>query len=429
MGGDDDIFHLFVSEVINQNAPPYELRIWANDDANNADLVVFDPSKALRDKLDQLTDRTLTRKLVTIPTQDKLCVEIGQELFYHIIEVPARVHNQFKSSLRRPRLALHLPPSLYRYPWELLHDRDSPDGNFLSLFGSVFRCDRDLPNARYVDVPAVGPPVRFFYLSSTPADRPPLNPPPIPESNEILRFIPIIPGTYENFRSKTRADRTNAENGLILFGHGEVTHDNVGAFIFMQQQQRKLIFKDYVSDPRTSWGVSEALGNAKIRLAVFCACESAWAQAGPDFGNSLVGAHLRGQAKIPFVIGAQTPIDNNAATQMLDSVLGLIHEMPLDLVVSEARKAIRAIFPDAGGRLSALDWWIPVPYTRTSNLWVMEYKISPDIPGTTVPASIPARERTIGPDNPFQFRETMFAVGRALAPLFGVSGDRDDRSG
>jgi len=65
----------------------------------------------------------------------------------------------------------------------------------------------------------------------------------------------------------------------------------------------------------------------------------------------------------------QTEIDYFAARHfMATSLSELEHNPRVDLAVSAARTEIRALSESEGGPRSKQDWWVPVFYTRSSNL-------------------------------------------------------------
>src|SRR5947208_16829135 len=82
----------------------------------------FAETVALTASLKRLHDRSPNRPTFTIPQHDGLCSSIGIELFDAFIRSPKGVYAQYQQAAKEatPRVALHLPATLYKHPRETL---------------------------------------------------------------------------------------------------------------------------------------------------------------------------------------------------------------------------------------------------------------------------------------------------------------------
>jgi len=143
------------------------------------------------------------------------------------------------------------------------------------------------------------------------------------------------------------------------------------------------VFRSTISDPRPGFTVAGDLADRRgIRFGCLLACESAWINQKFPFTSSVVGALLE-RTNIPFVLGAQTPIDVFAAQEFLTGMVqGLGEKRPLDVAVTIGRRQVCSanVLPEIFG---ALDWWVPVLYSKTTSFNVVTEKSDIAIPSGT----------------------------------------------
>jgi hypothetical protein len=105
--------------------------------------VQFVPGADFKRDLDALHDRGPARFL-RFEDQEPVCAHLGETLFRAFVQARALDrYREYRQGADRPRIALHLPRSLYYLPWELLRDPADPPGQFLSVQGSVVRFDAE----------------------------------------------------------------------------------------------------------------------------------------------------------------------------------------------------------------------------------------------------------------------------------------------
>jgi hypothetical protein len=391
------VFHLHVRDL---GEPKFSVAV---DRAGVGEPVTSPVDADFREKLASLYERGAGRLQIDLPSYDKLCSELGERLFRSFIAAAPNVHQEFKKAAAAggPRVALHLPQGLFRLPWEILRDPESAESNFIATRqgGSVFRCDAEGPNPRVIDYPVLQPPLHFIFVLSNPTSRFFGTVAP-PRSTRNFKFVIVDPASFDKYRTTMR--KAKGENlGFIFIGHGQVVN-KIGQIVFVDPIRENLIFHNYAENPRPGWSVVEGVERA-LRLGFFCACESAWVSGDTDFSNSVVGSTLRRSESVAYIVGAQTPIDARAAQIMLGATLSTLADSTLDLALTEARNQVRAMTASKTQAYSAFDWWIPVLYTKTTNLQILDTaetsfvaEATARIPPVTAPAiSVPLEAKPL----------------------------------
>lgn len=339
--------------------------------------------------LKKLHSREPFRVLTTVLEQNPVAAEVGERLFNTFVKGDAKtvVSEAYDSFFdghdeeTPQRIALHLPQSLYRLPWELLRDPSHPPGWFLSLFHSLIRIDNeakgeDPRNKRFVPTE---PTLQLLFVLSNPANRPIGDFEPA-ETGEV-KFHRVNPATYSNFQGFTSKPEIRPD-GFVFLGHGDVDQLKLGNLVFVRMNG--LVFKTPVSDPKPGHIIaSDLIGRQRLRLGCLLACESAWVADDMPFKNSVVGSLLTG-TKIPFVLGAQTPIGVISAQEFLTGlVVALQEKQALDFAITRGRKQVRQAEATAPDSHAALDWWVPVLYSKTTSFCVVGDEPAVPIPPPT----------------------------------------------
>jgi hypothetical protein len=380
-----EIFHLYLRPTVEGRT--FEItddRRWPSYDNITVDIdqLTSRDHRPLKSLIQQLHDRTSAR-IMRVPDQTPVAEAIGETLFSSLIGASPKIsasfdtyHDLCNSEYRKIRLALHLPASLHYLPWELLRDPRDPPGNFFSLNGSIIRYDTAILEK---DFEPVEVPFRLWFIFANPSNRPysgdtDLFPPP---QSDII-FEQITPATFDHFQDTIRTSSYQPRKPQVrgkpqvrplvfaFFGHGDVDDHKIGQLVFVKRGERRGITRPWVSDPRPGYAINDTIVTCPhLRVAFLCACESAWAETAIAFENSIAGNLLRGSASLGYIIGAQTAIDRFAADVFLEMILRRLPTTPLDIAISDARAAVRGMSssePDQ--QYSALDWWVPVLYSR-----------------------------------------------------------------
>jgi hypothetical protein len=375
-----EIFHLRIVQVGAVNESCFSVH--AEDAAAEVQEIIFQPDDKLKGLLATLQERKdLSLGFADFDAQEKGCAKIGAHLFQKFFVPPAlqrykdyRARNNKES----PRIALHIPRSLYYLPWEVLREVEGVDGQFLSIEGSIIRYDDE---SQRDDIPlnARPPKSSFLFLMASPDDDP-LGGTFDPVDADLWNFIHVDPANYVNFG---KGVKNHDPEALFFFGHGDSDDAGNGYLVFVQES--RFIRKRRTRDNKAAYSIGTDLGTAKqMRVAYILACESAWASEKIKFRNSIAGSILD-RTRLAFVVGAQTKIDffatHDFATQTLEA---LAEHAPLDLAISRGRKAIRDIFPSGVRKESWRDWWVPVLYARTTDFELFPAGTTLPLPGDAV---------------------------------------------
>ncbi len=196
-----EVFHLHVRDL---GGPNFSVGV---DRGAVGEAVTFPEDADFQEKLAGLYDRGPGRLQIDLPSYDKLCSEIGEQLFRSFIAVAPNIHQAFKKAgaAGGPRVALHLPQRLFKLPWEVLRDPTSAESNFIATSegGSVFRCDADGPNPRVIDYPPLQPPLNFIFVLSNPTSRFFGTVAP-PKSTRNVKFAIVDPASFDKYRTTMR---------------------------------------------------------------------------------------------------------------------------------------------------------------------------------------------------------------------------------
>jgi len=379
--------------------------------------VKFVPSSKLTTLVRRLHSRDNINILNNIPPrfmsywdQEDACTLIGEELFktFFVGQALDR-YKQYRMENSPPRIALHLPPELYTYPWEVLRDGITDNhGQFFSTLGSLIRYDEEVGDEVLVQTLEN---LDFLFLLSTPQDKSGIGSVE-PIDKEVLKFLKVKPATYEGFLTGLQ----QRHQGLVFYGHGEIKEEGGvlnGALIFEREEQR-FISKRFLSDTRPAYTIGNAIGRVVTQplTAFILACESAWVDTGVGFDRSIAGALLK-RTNMAFVIAAQTPIDFLAGQEIFEVTLKTLIEkrLPLDLALGVAREAVRENLElDLKRQVFAkLDWWVPVLYARAKNFHILP---GPDERPVRIPQEPLAGSQLLATKEPIE---------RPLAEVVGVS--------
>jgi hypothetical protein len=382
-----EIFIVTIKDI--QDASDDNFEVYAEGAEDEAKVVHFVTNKGFDEDILKLHGR-LDLGFATELDHDNGCARIGEHLFNTFFT--GSVLKRYRDYRQRndpdpPRIALQISQSLYYLPWEVLRDPSENRGQFLSVAGSLIRYDLQSSQPEdtlYVD--SADSRTYLFLLASLEAK--PIGPYE-PEDGPFATFLKVEPATYVKFGERLRKTRPEPF-GLVFFGHGDVLAGQGHLFFIRQWRQPFSVTPE--ADPKAGLAVGREIGALKrMRIAYIFACESAWAARKSNFEYSIAGSILL-RSRLAYVIGAQTPIDFFAAQGFFIRTLqALADNYPLDLAITEGRRAVQGISPIGEGRgWSGRDWWVPVLYARTTNFDILptrrEITASEVSPRETVPA-------------------------------------------
>jgi hypothetical protein len=306
--------------------------------------------------------------------QEVIATRVGEHMFRTFLPSPvAQGFHDYRRTHARPRVALHLPRSLFALPWEVLKDPSDRAGKFLSLIGSVIRCDESETDGGRLTALLRKERLKLLAVSANPKDRPVLGDFSW-RSSKQLKFKKMSPATFDKF--ETTLSHALDCDGFVFWGHGDIDEQSRhGVLVFLQRSSLRNMWT-YVSDPKHGYQIGLLFNDdSPLRLGYIFACESAaWLDQKLEFTDSIVGELLK-RTPLAFLVGAQTNLDVYAAEICLnDSMAALSADptIPLDLAITAGRRGILNIPAKDMQKYSALDWWVPVTYVKRSCLLELE---------------------------------------------------------
>jgi hypothetical protein len=224
-------------------------------------------------------------------------------------------------------------------------------------------------------------PLRVLVIKSEPAGCPPLDLTAewgqltaalqVLTDSGSLAFTELITPTLSELRRVLSCDTFHV---IHFMGHGGFDSRHGGV----------LLFADRAGSPASI--TAEDLGvmlrdHTSLRLAVLNACEGGRIDPTDPFAGVADTLVRRG---IPAVIAMQFEVSDDAAVEFAPALYGaLTAELPVDVALAEARKAMYAVSP--------LEWATPVLYLRADEARLFD--ISDSAP--SVNGSRPGRSRLL----------------------------------
>jgi len=282
----------------------------------------------------------------------------GQALFHALFA--GEVHSRYIISQRmafhqgkglRLKLRIH-SPEMAALPWEFLYDADQAE--YLCLSNKT-------PVVRYLESPqlpqplAVTPPLRILGMIVNPTDLPSLD-----VDSEKQRVEKAIEGLgakgqveWTWLQGRTWKDLQRAMQGgpwhvFHFVGHGGFDARNDEGLIALMDTAGKA---QYLSASHLGRLLAD---HRSLRLVVLNSCEGARGSEYDIFSSTAAILVRRG---IPAVLAMQYEITDRAAIELSRAFYeALADGMPVDMAVSEARKAISL------GVGNSVEWGTPILY-------------------------------------------------------------------
>src|SRR5713101_2066212 len=256
------------------------------------------------------------------------------------------------------RLKLRIQaPELAALPWEFLYDVNLAEYVCLSS---------NTPIVRYLELPqppqplTVTPPLRILGMIADPKDLANLDVDTeklrVEKATEGLRAKGSVELTWlpgQTWQDLQRAMRHGPWHIFHFIGHGDFDARTEEGLIALVDNAGKA---DYLS--ATSLGRLLA-DHRSLRLVILNSCEGARGSTQDVFSSTSAILVRRG---IPAVLAMQYEITDRAAIELSRAFYeALADSLPVDMAVSEARKAISL------GVVNTVEWGTPVLYMRSPN--------------------------------------------------------------
>ena len=287
---------------------------------------------------------------------------LGKRLFETVFsgEVGACFHQSSAYASRseaglRIKLRLTEAPELAHLPWEYLYDPAAESFLALSVRTSLIR---------YVTLPSpsrpliVSPPLRILTAIASPRDLPVLD-----VEQERARVTaaldPLVQQGLVSLMSVERATQKDLQWQLRQEEY-HIFHF-IGHNLFDEQTQEGVLIledNDGLSHPVTMQFLGMMLRDqSSLRLAILDACEGPRPSLGAPFTSMAQGLLQRG---ISAVVAMQFELTDEVSSLLSREFYhGVVHGYPVDIALSDARRAIFLAFGDH------LEWGAPILYLHT----------------------------------------------------------------
>jgi hypothetical protein len=266
-------------------------------------------------------------------------------------------HEAFHQS-KGLRLKLRIQaPELAALPWEFLYDADQAE--YLSLSNKT-------PIVRYLELPqplqplTITPPLRILGMIVDPTDLTDLDVDSekqrVEKAIEKLQATGLIELTWlqgQTWHDLQRAMRGGPWHIFHFIGHGGFDAHASEGLIALRELTGKV-------HPLNASHLGRLLADHRsLRLVVLNSCEGARSNEHDIFSSTAATLVSRG---IPAVLAMQYEITDRAAIEFSHAFYETLTDgMPVDMAVSEARKAISL------GVANTVEWGTPVLYTGSSD--------------------------------------------------------------
>jgi KAP-like P-loop domain-containing protein/CHAT domain-containing protein len=247
---------------------------------------------------------------------------------------------------KEPRLWLRLPadPDVQRFPWELLHDRES--GRFLARTGvSILRSvEATRPPAR-----SASRPLKVLFAGANPSELSPLD--LTYETEAVARHLRDAP---EGDLELVEHVSLEALRDVLARSEPQIVHLVTHARRDSLAGEPQIAFED--SDGNAQWVGERQLGDVlgdprSVQLVLIIASTES---PGPPVGAGLLRG---GVSSVASVVSLQFPIDNRTASQLVETVYqGILAGESVDAAVARGRRRLAA--DQSRGR--PLAWAAPV---------------------------------------------------------------------
>lgn len=170
-------FHLYITESKSNSTHVVDGALYdvcSESCAQNPYPLEFIADEHLQNDIAFLQEPKVPNGIQSADAHNKICSQIGEKLFRIFVAQFSLVYKDYENYLGQndyPRIVLHLPPTLYDLPWELLRNPEDPPGRFLCLSGSIIRCDVLLKDPASVSISSRVGGRNFAFIFANPTNQ------------------------------------------------------------------------------------------------------------------------------------------------------------------------------------------------------------------------------------------------------------------
>ncbi len=362
--------------------------------------------------------------------------QYGQRLYGYLFGKgkPLRAFLKSNPEYRQAHLVLSLHPdvaSLWRLPWEYLHDGEK----FVCLEGEM-RLSRLPADLLELSPATTRPPLRVLFVIAAPDDQ---------KALDVERELTVMQDALaDHVRAgnlvmnvldeatllalQSTCSRQQYETGgwhvIHYIGHGTYSHKQQRGFLCFEKPNGE-------TDLLEALHLRPILDSAPPRLWVLSACQSAQIGVLDAFDNVATGLLQFGA---PAVLTVPTSLTDDSAIELAHTFYGHLAagERPLESLY-QARLALSQLDADRPAERRRFDWGVPALYLRAPAMQLVDHDLAEDAAGTAPTA--PLVRNVAGLTLPHRFvdrqqalhtlrnayQESIRGTGRALY-VWGSSG-------
>ncbi len=290
----------------------------------------------------------------------------GQRLYAYLFGKGKKLQAFLKANpdYRQAHLILSLHPdvaSLWRLPWEYLHDGD----DFVCLNGEL-RLSRLPEELLPLSLPPAPSPLRILFIIAAPEDQ---------KALDVERELAVIQDALEDHICAGRlvmdvldeatlpalqdALRRQPYYGLHYVGHGTYTYKQQRGFLCFEKRsgETELVGAEHLKSALDS--------AASLRMIVAAACQSAQIGVLDAFDNVASGLLQLG---VPAVLSAPTSLTDDSAIALLHAFYGRLAEGQSPVAsLYDARLALKEVDDGRLAERRRFDWGVPALYLRAQD--------------------------------------------------------------
>ncbi len=304
-------------------------------------------------------------------------------------------------------LALHPDvASLWRLPWEYLHDGE----DFVCLNGTL-RLSRRPEELLPLSLPALPPPLRVLFVIAAPEDQKPLD-----VERELTVVQDALEGQVRDGRLEIEvldeatlpALRETLTQGAFhivhYIGHGAYTPKQQRGFLCFERHsgETELVDAEHLH-PLLN-------GATQLRLIVVAACQSAQIGVLDAFDNVATGLLRCG---VPAVLTVPTSLTDDSAIALLETFYGQLANGGSPVAALHvARLALEEVDTGRATERRRFDWGVPALYMRAQDAPLMASTLE----AAPIVSPSPRLRSVVGMALPFHFvdrRKELQALRRA----------------
>jgi len=314
-------------------------------------------------------------------TGDEQAAQYGQRLYHYLFGKGKKLRAFLKTNpdYRQSHLVLSLHPdvaSLWRLPWEYLHDGDK----FVCLDGAM-RLSRLPEDLLELSPRATPPPLRVLFVIAAPDDQKALD---VEREltvmqdalEEHVRAGNLVMDVLDEATRPALQDACNRQSYHIIhyIGHGTYSHKQQRGFLCFEKPNGEtdlleaLHLRPILNSAETAGGLPH--------LWVISACQSAQIGVLDAFDNVATGLLQFGA---PAVLTVPTSLTDDSAIELAHTFYGHLGagEQPIESLY-HARLALNQL--DAGRPIERrrFDWGVPALYLRAHGMQLVDHDLVED---------------------------------------------------